>query len=67
MLKLIATSQPLQMDRVIRGERISLSTQNPFEYFFQFSLQKKRATPPTIPPSAAQVQSVVFKIVPKSK
>lgn len=66
VLKLIATEQPINLRRIIdtRGEKASAT--NPFEQLFQatFIQENSRGVTPSIPPTAAHIHSVTFKIVP---
>lgn len=68
MLKLIATEQPLNLQKIIdtRGESADSAANNPFAALFQatFKGRADRALTPSIPPSAAHIYSVVFQITP---
>ena len=67
MLKLIATEQPLNLQKIIDARGASEdSPNNPFAALFQatFKGRADRAPTPSIPPSAAHIYSVVFKITP---
>ena len=67
MLKLIATQEPLDIERIIDTRGGTNEPGNPFEQLFQttFSSGAKRGGTPSIPPSAAHIHTLVFQITPK--
>ncbi|MCB0640922.1 MAG: caspase family protein [Phaeodactylibacter sp.] len=67
MLKLIATEQPFDLEQLINTRGEAAGTSNPFEVLFHstFEAGALRGGMPGIPPSAAHIDSVVFRIVPK--
>ncbi len=66
MLKLIATEQPIDLQKMIelRGQNNGKIDNNPFIQLFQstFKDNGKRAATPSIPPFSAHIHTLVFQI-----
>lgn len=66
MLKLIATEQPIDLQKMIelRGQSESKTNNNPFVQLFQSTFKDygKRAATPSIPPFSAHIHTLVFQI-----
>lgn len=66
MLKLIATEQPIDLQKMIelRGQSESKVENNPFVQLFQSTFKDygKRAATPGIPPFSAHIHTLVFQI-----
>ena len=66
MLKLIATEQAIDLQKIInlRGQTEYPSGNNPFALLFEstFKGNGHRAATPTIPPSSAHIHTIIFQI-----